>query len=177
MKTNKIADIITKNLADRSFPIYLTNYENQGFAEADVFGISRAGQMYEFEIKVSKSDFFADLKNKKYKHKNLSEKKAIQICYIWKKGKRTEETFERIIMPNRFYYVCPFGLIDKSEIPDYAGLIYCDSDKPMEIKPAPLLHHYKANEIIYKNIATILSQRNKWGCAYRSYKYKLQNNN
>lgn len=174
MTSKEIEKVIIQNLADRAFPIYLPNYTNQGFSEADVFGISGAGHIYEFEIKISRSDFLADFKNKQYKHIMLNGRNAIHTYNKWKKGKRTEETYDLICLPNRFFYACPFGLIHKDEIPEYAGMVYIDeNNKYIEIKPAPILHHNKANEIIYKNIATILSQRNTWGCAYRSYKSQL----
>jgi hypothetical protein len=173
MTAKEIEKVLIQNLADRAFPIYLRNYSNQGFSDADVFGVSNSGYMYEYEIKVSRSDFVADIKNKYCKHRLLKEKEAIHTFNKWKKGKITEETYDRIVIPNKFYYSCPVGLINKDDIPDYSGLIYIDeNNKYIEIKSAPLLHHYKANEIIYKNVATILSQRNMWGCAYRSYKFK-----
>lgn len=172
MKTTQIEKILLQNLADRSFPVYLTKYMNQGFNEADVFGISGSGHMYEYEIKISRSDFLADFKNKQYKHRLLSSKEAVHTYAKWYKGKKTGETYDQICLPNRFYYACPKGLIDVSELPEYAGLIYIDNGKYVEVKPAPLLHKHKANEVIYKNIATILSQRVEWGCAYMSYKQK-----
>ena len=173
MTSKQIERIVIENLAERQFPIYLPNYQNRGFSEADVFGISKAGQMYEYEIKVSKSDFLADFKNKQHKHNLLKERKALHTYKRWERGKMTDETYDIINLPNRFYYVCPAGLIGLSEIPDYAGLIYIsDAGLCVEIKLAPILHHHKANEAIYRNVATILSERNIWGCGYRTYKYK-----
>ena len=173
MTSGHIENAIIKNLADRAFPVYLKNYTNKGFNEADVFGISGAGQMYEFEIKISRSDFLSDFKNKQHKHRLFNERNALYTYNVWKKGKMTDATYDLIVLPNRFYYACPDGLINKNELPDYCGLIYIDEGgKYTEIKSSPLLHHHKANEIIYINIATILSQRNEWGCAYRSYKFK-----
>lgn len=174
MTTKQVEYVLIKNLADRAFPIYLKNYQNRGFSEADIFGISGAGMMYEFEIKVSRSDFLADFKNKEYKHRQLSERRAIYKHDVWKRGKRTGDTYDLITIPNRFYYACHEGLIKIEEVPEYAGLVYINKNEYIEAKPAPILHHHKANEIIYKNIATILSERNEWGCAYRSYKLKKQ---
>jgi hypothetical protein len=171
--TKVIEKVLIQNLADRQFPIYLRNYQNGGFSEADIFGISKSGQMYEFEIKVSRADFKNDFKNKNYKHDLLSNGDAKHTYNLWKKGRKTNETYDRIVLPNRFYYACPEGLIQINEVPIYAGLIYIsESGKYIEIKPAPLIHHYKANEAIYKNAATILSERNEWGCAYRVFKNK-----
>jgi hypothetical protein len=173
MTSKQIEKVVIKNMAERQFPIYLAHYQNRGFSEADVFGISKAGHMYEFEIKISRSDFFADFKHKTTKHRELRERDAKYTHKVWKRGKCTDETYDLIGIANRFYYVCPILLIRLDEVPEYAGLIYIDTQsKYIEIKPAPLLHHYKANEAIYKNVATILSERNEWGCAYRVYKNK-----
>jgi hypothetical protein len=173
MTSKQIESVIIQNLADRAFPIYLPHYQFKGFNEADVLGISGAGHIYEYEIKISRADFFNDFKNKAYKHRLLGEGDAKHTYALWKKGKKTDETYDLIVIPNRFYYVCPEGLIKKEEVPEYAGLIYIN-DKYTEIKPAPILHHHKANEAIYKNVAIILSQRCIWGCAYRVHKLRQQ---
>lgn len=44
--------------------------------------------------------------------------------------------------PNQLYFACPDGLIKLSEIPAYAGLIYC-SDEAKCIRRAPYLHKIK----------------------------------
>lgn len=175
MTSKLISNSIIKDLADRQFPIYLTNYQNGGFSEADVFGITKAGLMYEFEIKISKSDYLADFKNKTHKHNLLSRRDAIHTYSKWVKGKRTDQTYDVICLPNRFYYACPEKLISANEIPEYAGLVYMTENGTLiEIKTAPILHHHKANEAIYKNISAILSERYVWGCAYRTYKFKTR---
>ena len=67
-----------------------------------------------FEIKVSRNDFMKD----------VSE-------FEQKQGDALEISHE-------FYYVCSWGLIDKSEVPDIAGLFYIDkSNKPKKQKQAP----------------------------------------
>jgi hypothetical protein len=50
----------------------------------------------------------------------------------------------RFNCPNRFYYACPEGLIKKSELPPYAGLLYVRSgyDAYTE-KEAPFIHKRK----------------------------------
>jgi len=52
----------------------------------------------------------------------------------------------RLLCPNKFAFVVPEGLIQKDEIPQYAGLIYVKDDrrcKPKIIKRPPALHAYK----------------------------------
>ena len=66
-----------------------------------------------FEIKVERSDFLKDLKNFKKKHRF-----ALRIS-------------------DEFYYVCPWGLIDKKEVPEDAGLMYVNKGNMIKIvKPA-----------------------------------------
>lgn len=81
---------------NRVFPnTHLNRYE------ADIFEVSKSGYLYEYEVKVSHSDF-------------LAEKKKIGK---WDKVISGERT-------NYFYYLCPEGVISPEEVPEYAGLIY-----------------------------------------------------
>jgi hypothetical protein len=178
MTTNQIADIIIRHLSEKSFPIFLTTYSGRGFSEADVLGISKNGIVYEFEIKRSRADFLGEFKNKEYKHRKLANKDAIAIYNEWKKGRRTDNKIEFIQIPNRYYFVCQKGLIYTNELPEYCGLIYVS--KPynyIEIKQAPLLHHFKANEDMYRNIASTLSQRIIYGCSYYTFKQRKNETN
>lgn len=49
---------------------------------------------------------------------------------------------EKMRCPNQLYFCCPAGLIKPDEIPDYAGLLYCDNGIEV-IKKAPYLHKRK----------------------------------
>ena len=89
--------------------------------EADLISITKAGYMYEYEIKISKSDFMHDFG--KPKHRSL---------------RRAAES-PRI--PNYFSYVAPINAIPLC-IPDYAGLI--------EISPSGRYGHTYDLEIIRK---------------------------
>ena len=175
MTTNDIADIIIKDLCRRSFPVFLTTFQGVGMDEADVLGINRNGYMYEFEIKRSRSDFRAEFKNKEHKHEKLRNRNAVKVYDEWKNGKRTGKKYECIIIPNRYYFVCPIGLIKLDEVPNHAGLIYADKslyESMSEVKRAPFLHRSKANQQIYARAATILSQRIIYGCSYYTHQQK-----
>jgi hypothetical protein len=81
--------------------------------ESDYVAFSKNGYVYEAEIKISRSDFQADLRNKAAKHTALSS--AL-------KGEGGAAG------PNRFVYVCPEGVIrpeDLETLP-YAGLLWVD---------------------------------------------------
>lgn len=171
MTTNMMADIIIKDLCGKSFPVFLTTYNGQGMDECDVFGINRNGYSYEFEIKMSRSDFQAEFRNKIHKHKKLNNRDAVKVYDEWKNGKRTGEKCELIQIPNRYFFVCPKGLILPNEVPEYAGLIYVYNNpiSLKEVKPAKLLHRNKANIKMYERAASILSQRIIYGCSYYTY--------
>ncbi len=93
--------------------------------ESDFVSFSDTGYLYEFEIKVAKSDYWDDF-DKKEKHLLLESK---------------DDTKK----PNRFYYAVPKGLLSSFDIPAYAGLIEVDDPNKMAtiIKEAPLLHKEK----------------------------------
>lgn len=99
--------------------------------ESDFLILTRNEYFVEFEIKCTRVDYFNDFR-KSGRHKCLS---AEIEC----------------LAPNKFYFVCPDGLIQKSEVPIYAGLMYyfpAEKSYPKrfkEIKPAPFLHRIKMN--------------------------------
>ena len=88
-------------------PLICANFKGHGFEESDVIAVSSSDVVKEFEIKISRSDFKADFK-KKRKHDQLEN----------------PAKYRRECIPNKFYYVCPEGLIKPEEVPEYAGLIY-----------------------------------------------------
>lgn len=102
---------------DTTLPRYSPSY----WYENDVCRITKAGVWYEYEIKLSRSDFLREKTRKSHKVKTL------------------EENPER--GPNYYYFVCPKELIRLEEIPSYAGLIEVEKRKggmTMEItKRAP----------------------------------------
>jgi hypothetical protein len=56
--------------------------------------------------------------------------------------------------PNKFWYICPTGIIPLAEVPNYAGLLYVDENLNItEIKKAPYIHKEK-----YKMAGTLLSK-------------------
>lgn len=86
--------------------------------ECDVLSVSYSDQITEYEVKKSRSDFKADF-NKKDKHFSTSNGYGA----------------------NYFYFACPIGLIKHDEIPEYAGLIYCNNKGSYIAKKAPILHN------------------------------------
>ena len=130
--------------------------------ESDKLLKTRAGYFYEFEIKISRADYKNDFKNKRYKHNILGS------CFSDGHKK-----------PNYFYYAVPEGLIDVSEVPEYAGLVYILDDSVLSfshiriIKKAPLLHKEKYDdgqlglgEKFYYNMVNWRNKAREWQKMY-----------
>jgi len=69
-----------------------------------------------FEVKVSRNDFMADVSAFTHKHRD-----ALEIS-------------------TEFYYVCPWGLVGKDEVPSITGLIYVDSANQLKTVKKATLH-------------------------------------
>ena len=128
--------------------------------ESDKLIMTRSDMLYEFEIKISRSDFKADFK-KKDKHVILEGKEEFVPSYdkildCWKPLHEEYYKVSRYKKPHYFYYAVPEGLIDASEVPEYAGLIYVLPEGKREtkdgkfcwdgfyvVKSAPKLHNDK----------------------------------
>ena len=80
--------------------------------------IIRRGVVTEYEIKISRQDFWADLK--KTRHMLLGKHWAQVQMYP---ARRNRSAFAANI-PNSFWYVCPEGLIKPEDVPEYAGLLW-----------------------------------------------------
>lgn len=159
-RTRKNGEMNEQTIQRALYSIY-NNYDYKLFniyvfgMEVDFFAMSKSGYAIEIEIKISKADFKKDFE-KKDKH-----------------GRYADKSFS--LKPNRFMYACPYGLIDVSEVPEYAGLIYIGTHdyNSTIIKEPPLLHKKKHME----NINFVKALLNKY--RYRYYdilrKYEIKN--
>lgn len=100
---------------NKVFPnIFLGRYE------ADILEITKSGYAYEYEVKISRSDFKADAKKSsgwiEPKEANF-EKKVLYKHDLLKEGSRV----------SRFFFIVPKGLVSPEDVPDFAGLIYADA--------------------------------------------------
>lgn len=135
------ASLVLHLYEKRHSPI-TTHFTGYGLAECDVISISNSNYIYEYEVKISKSDFKADFKKKK--HKLMLERKCTKYKMIKENNQNIKDTI--YLTSNYFYFVVPEGLVDISEIPEYAGLIYItEGHFFITIKKAPLLHKEKAS--------------------------------
>ena len=117
--------------------------------ESDKLIWTKAGYIYEFEIKISRADYKNDFKHKAEKHMLLNAALPDE-----KSGARQADLFDNVLkrkrkrypqitinetrlmlkpvgerMPNYFYYAVPEGLLEPDEVPPYAGLVYITTYK------------------------------------------------
>ena len=125
--------------------------------ESDSLSVTKAGYVYECEIKISRSDFFND-KKKERKHQILEGTYALN---------KYEKTYP--LRPNYFYYVVPEGLVKPEEVPTFAGLIFITDIYPyVKIeKPAPKICDEKIDE-------EKLNLKEKFYYNYINWKYKAE---
>ena len=137
--------------------------------ESDKFIETRAGLIYEFEVKISKSDFKNDFKHKKDKHIILEGAESYGDKYLPRyyelleeaktRGDRAVASFKKYYegkpyylveghkRPNYFYYCTPPELISADDVPSYAGLVWIDKSGLITIKKkAPKLHGEKIKD-------------------------------
>lgn len=99
--------------------------------ESDYLAVSKAGYVYECEIKISHADFLNEVRHKQDK-----------MCIM--QGLATPDGIIDDRRPNYFFYVCPEGIISEDECPEFAGLVYItDAGTFRYIKAAPCLHKIK----------------------------------
>jgi len=129
-------------LYEKSHSPITTHFTGYGLAECDVISISKSNYIYEYEVKISKSDFKADFN--KPKHKLMLERRCVKDRLIKENNEIVKDTL--YLTPNYFNFVVTTGLVSVEDVPEYAGLIYCDENLNFEvIKKAPLIHKTKAS--------------------------------
>lgn len=134
MNEQTIIDAIEKQLCGTGHKYWIRNAYVFGHDwESDFLNITKTGYANEFEVKISRSDFFCDFK--KRRHQVLGTG-----LYTGYDGKLKTQKFK----PNRLWYVVPENLVSKTEIPKHAGLIYMNEAGYLKtIVTAPLLHKEK----------------------------------
>lgn len=154
----KLTDKITYHLVNQfqatGYDIVLPNFF-VGRYEMDVFRRLKSGYINEYEVKISRSDFFNDFKKSHHEHIGEYPYKKIKI----NKHSQLKNGFG---IPNKFWFVVPEGLIDVGEIPKHTGLIYFIEryETFKIIKTAPFLHRNKKEDKEYlENLLVSLSHR------------------
>lgn len=117
--------------------------------ECDMLALSSTGTLHEIEIKISKSDFLADLR-KRHKHKS------------------------KII--KRLWYAVPTNLIDYvlERLPEGAGLIRCENGRSYVVKRPKTSRAGKPDESVVKHMYELLQMR-YWSEKTREFNRSIKN--
>lgn len=149
---SKIQEILDREYAKR------TEYQLENLYvfdwESDYLIKTKAGYWYEFEIKISLSDFKNDKKNKKKKFDLLESKDENKLC------------------PNYFSYCVPKELTEKVKdfLPSYAGLYEISEHfYPVQIKAPEKINNRKMTD-------EDLNLTKKFYYNYKSWKDKVDKN-
>jgi hypothetical protein len=120
--------------------------------EFDVLSVSKSDMVYEFEIKISRADFKADIKKKcRYYNDN-----GITLT----KHEYYADPRNHISTPNYYSYVCPDGLIKLAEVPLAAGLYYVvDGELVEKRRPKRLHKHIHDRTKLVEKICRLTSER------------------
>lgn len=141
----KKSNVSSKNI-EASIVMYLyekqhtpitTHFTGYGLSECDVISVSKSNYIYEYEVKISRSDFKADFK--KEKHKLMTERRSTQERIIKENNQMISDVW--YLTPNYYYFVVPYGLVSIDEVPEYAGLIYVSESFEFTIIKKPILIH------------------------------------
>lgn len=171
VKCEPLTEQKIQRLLDKFFASYKYNVDGLYVFEweSDKLIWTKAGYIYEFEVKISRSDFKNDFKHKKDKHiilKGPTEEEQLMPGFYWfyehnkhlyssideckAKLKPTDSYYiANHRKPNFFYYAVPDGMIKPDEVPEYAGLIYIKQECQFSyqsfaiVKKAPQLHKTK----------------------------------
>lgn len=167
--------------------------------ESDLFSVTKSGNVYEVEMKISKADYRKDFEKEKHfyfkhagagcVHERNPEEEMGHVGYnydydvkarksIWYPYCRSKwHDSSTFFIPNRFYYACPPGIILEHELPKYAGLIYVLSPTDARIiKQAPIMHkRYLLDEKMAKKLLLkfwYLSQNQRYYLAANNIDFK-----
>lgn len=139
--TKEIQELICRQEIEKG-NIVSENFNYLFCGELDVLSYTKSGFSHEWEVKISKSDFKADAKKKKWDFF------------------RGEKTW--LSVPNYFWYVCPKDLIKEEELlHDWMGLVYYDSEiKSLTvIRKAKLIHKDKKEPL---GLLQKIARQNNW---------------
>lgn len=168
----KLADQISKTLVrfvNSGSDIVVPNFY-VGKYECDVMKLTKSGVFTEYEIKISRADFFNDFKKEHQERDMTDYVKGVSNWYsmpilTYNKHKLTELGNRA----NKFYFVVPDGLIAPSEVPKYSGLIYYYNGRIRVVKNAKQIHKNKGL-IDLEALALKLSFREQaWRQKYNNY--------
>jgi hypothetical protein len=128
----------------------LPGYTPAQWWQCDVFEVTAGGYFREYEIKLTRPDFFADrLKRQGQWRRFPPDRPFDPAAVVTKHSLLSARSSDG---PTRFWYVVPSGLIQATELPEWAGLIeltlWHGRWRKRVIVDAPQLHRQKLAESV-----------------------------
>jgi hypothetical protein len=145
--------------------------------ESDVLSITKAGYIYEWEVKTSVSDYQAEFRNKKVKHLGLSgvEYEPEREYSQWLENHYSRFPEKRpkprkIGIPNYFSFVLSREIFEAVSVPDYAGVyLYVCNGHNMFIEEKKKPQRVKSERLATEDTYKALAQK----MCYRLYDYYI----
>lgn len=135
----------------------MPNYAPPDWWECDVLRVTVAGYWYEYEVKLSVSDFRAD----KRKQQDIYTKMQPGKCWRTPTGE-TENKHDLLSAnegrgPKQFWFCMPEGLIKVGKVPEWAGVFWVRFDEHGDIqgkigRQAPNRKTEKLDKSIYSQM-------------------------
>ncbi len=154
----------------KRYAVMVPRCMTQNDSEADVLAIRKSGFCDEFEIKLSRADFFKDReKVVRYRESDITSGED----YRWFVSRPQERTLlapwekyklhalsDGDMVVNHFWYVVKKGIVVLDDLPDYAGLITVDDTGLLEVLRQPKkLHNRKLSHEQMFKFACFLNKR------------------
>lgn len=137
--------------------IIAPNYTPPGWYECDAYIVTPSGYAEEYEIKLSRSDFFADSSKEhgfalprgghRYECKGVT--KHAHLEHGDPEG------------PSRFWFVLSRGIVSMDEVPAWAGVVFVEKGvgRLTQERKAPRLHREKVSARTVAHVAKIFCYR------------------
>lgn len=141
-----IQNVLWSHYEKRGLPLVVPNV-SVFHGVSDLITVSKRMVTTEHEIKITRADFRRDMTTK---HLHLTLQPPPGEAQIWKPLKQTtQEDIDNggtLPLPNYFYFVVPYELVEVEDVPVYAGLMYVYGGQVAVMKEAPRLHGLKISE-------------------------------
>jgi len=154
---DKISFELIKWARGSGHEILIPNFYH-GWYEMDLFRLTNTEYVIEYEIKISRSDFFNDFKK--------NTRVYLSGSYDYQTKLKHDMIANGEGKCNRFFFVVPKDLVSINEVPEHCGLIYYNESSDFYgnkysnltmVKNAPILHKNKTAD--FKKLAVSLSFR------------------
>ncbi len=122
--------------------------------EQDWVEVTRAGYAYEYEIKMDRSDFYADFKKTTPMYSQTGWNVSHPLKHDLLSGKVAYTGRNALVLPKRFYFVFPAGLVKEASVPAYCGIIEGGDTRLNLVRQAPDLK--AASKLSTKNYHSLL---------------------